>query len=190
MAYPVSMARAAEIGLVLRALAFAAHKHRDQRRKGSEASPYINHPITVADVLVNEGGVSRDEVEKMRADWRALLESEHELGQTYKPNKADWFDGRWQGLKVADEHDDARTQGWGVRRYRRQGGNLGGGRHVRPSLGVFHGGDMLENGMKTPIQVRHDGKRHILVEGLHRLEAAKWLGETEIDAYLVQAKRH
>ena len=48
----------------------------------------------------------------------------------------------------------------------------------------------LENGMKTPIQVRHDGKRHILVEGLHRLEAAKWLGETEIDAYLVQAKRH
>ncbi|WJI40245.1 ParB N-terminal domain-containing protein [Mesorhizobium opportunistum] len=50
--------------------------------------------------------------------------------------------------------------------------------------------DILENGMKTPIQVRHDGKRHILVEGLHRLEAAKWLGETEIDAYLVQAKRH
>ena len=50
--------------------------------------------------------------------------------------------------------------------------------------------DILENGMKTPIQVRHDGKRHILVEGLHRLEAAKWLGETMIDAYLVQAKRH
>lgn len=50
--------------------------------------------------------------------------------------------------------------------------------------------DILENGMKTPIQVRHDGKRHILVEGLHRLEAAKWLGETEIDAYLVQARKH
>ena len=32
--------------------------------------------------------------------------------------------------------------------------------------------DILENGLKTPIQVRHDGKRHILVEGLHRLEAA------------------
>jgi ParB-like chromosome segregation protein Spo0J len=50
--------------------------------------------------------------------------------------------------------------------------------------------DILQNGLKTPIQVRDDGKRHILVEGLHRLEAAKWLGETEIDAYLVQAKRH
>lgn len=50
--------------------------------------------------------------------------------------------------------------------------------------------DILENGLKTPIQVRHDGKRHVLVEGLHRLEAAKWLGETTIDAFLVQAKRH
>ena len=50
--------------------------------------------------------------------------------------------------------------------------------------------DILENGMKVPIQVRHDGKRHVLIEGLHRLEAAKWLGETEIDAYLVQARKH
>lgn len=50
--------------------------------------------------------------------------------------------------------------------------------------------DILENGMKMPIQVRHDGKRHVLVEGLHRLEAAKWLGEDAIDAYLVQARKH
>lgn len=39
------------------ALAFSATKHRDQRRKDVEASPYINHPITLVDVLVNEGGV-------------------------------------------------------------------------------------------------------------------------------------
>lgn len=50
--------------------------------------------------------------------------------------------------------------------------------------------DILQNGLKTPIQVRHDGKRYILVEGLHRLEAVKWLGESEIDAYLVQARKH
>ncbi|MDQ6437632.1 ParB N-terminal domain-containing protein [Mesorhizobium sp. LHD-90] len=50
--------------------------------------------------------------------------------------------------------------------------------------------DILENGMKIPIQVRADGDRHVLVEGLHRLEAAKWLGETTIDAYLVHARRH
>ena len=50
--------------------------------------------------------------------------------------------------------------------------------------------DIVENGLNTPIMVRHDGKRYVLVEGLHRLEAVKWLGEAEIDAYLVQARRH
>jgi GTP diphosphokinase / guanosine-3',5'-bis(diphosphate) 3'-diphosphatase len=47
----------AGLPLLLKALAFAARKHRDQRRKDAEASPYINHPIALADVLVNEGGV-------------------------------------------------------------------------------------------------------------------------------------
>src|SRR5438270_6199999 len=51
----------AELALLLKALAFAAHKHRDQRRKDAEASPYINHPIALADVLVNEGGVTGTE---------------------------------------------------------------------------------------------------------------------------------
>ena len=50
--------------------------------------------------------------------------------------------------------------------------------------------DILENGLKLPIQVRFDGKRHILVEGLHRLEASKILGDTVINAYLVQARKH
>ncbi|MBP2646791.1 MAG: hypothetical protein H6Q77_415 [Gemmatimonadetes bacterium] len=39
------------------ALAFSADRHRLQRRKGAAASPYINHPIEVARVLVHEGGV-------------------------------------------------------------------------------------------------------------------------------------
>jgi guanosine-3',5'-bis(diphosphate) 3'-pyrophosphohydrolase len=51
-----------ELALLLKALAFAAHKHRDQRRKDAEASPYINHPIALANVLVNEGGVSDNDV--------------------------------------------------------------------------------------------------------------------------------
>jgi guanosine-3',5'-bis(diphosphate) 3'-pyrophosphohydrolase len=46
------------LALLLKALAFAARKHRDQRRKDAEASPYINHPIALADVLVNEAGVT------------------------------------------------------------------------------------------------------------------------------------
>ena len=40
------------------ALHFAADKHRDQRRKGECASPYINHPIEVAELLVRVGGVT------------------------------------------------------------------------------------------------------------------------------------
>lgn len=44
--------------LLLKAITFAAEKHRHQRRKDPEASPYINHPIDLANVLLNEGGVS------------------------------------------------------------------------------------------------------------------------------------
>ena len=42
---------------ILKALHFAASKHRDQRRKDVEASPYINHPIEVAELLSRVGGV-------------------------------------------------------------------------------------------------------------------------------------
>jgi len=48
---------AQSVGGILDALQFAAHKHRDQRRKDLEASPYINHPIALANVLWGEGGV-------------------------------------------------------------------------------------------------------------------------------------
>lgn len=50
--------------------------------------------------------------------------------------------------------------------------------------------DILENGLSTPIQVRVDGERYVLIEGLHRLEASKWLGDNTIDAFLVQARKH
>ena len=48
----------AEARRLIHALAFAAHKHRDQRRKDKDASPYINHPIALAHILISEGGVS------------------------------------------------------------------------------------------------------------------------------------
>jgi guanosine-3',5'-bis(diphosphate) 3'-pyrophosphohydrolase len=47
-----------EISLILKALEFAALKHRDQRRKDAQASPYINHPIALANVLAREGEVT------------------------------------------------------------------------------------------------------------------------------------
>ncbi len=49
---------------------------------------------------------------------------------------------------------------------------------------------ILENCQTTPIQVRADGDRFVLVEGLHRLEAVRALGETTIPGYLVQARKH
>lgn len=47
-----------EIGLILKATQFAAEKHSNQRRKDADASPYINHPIALANVLANEGSVA------------------------------------------------------------------------------------------------------------------------------------
>jgi sulfiredoxin len=49
---------------------------------------------------------------------------------------------------------------------------------------------MMEKGQEAPILVRADGQRFVLVEGLHRLEACRALGETSVPAYLVQARKH
>jgi len=49
---------------------------------------------------------------------------------------------------------------------------------------------ILEVGLQSPILLRRDGERFVLVEGLHRLEACKELGEQTIAAFLVQARRH
>ena len=44
--------------LILRAAEFAALKHRNQRRKDADASPYINHPLALARLLAEDGGVT------------------------------------------------------------------------------------------------------------------------------------
>ncbi len=48
---------------------------------------------------------------------------------------------------------------------------------------------MLEVGQKSPILIRRDGDRFVLVHGLHRLEACRALGEETIYGYLVQARK-
>jgi ParB-like chromosome segregation protein Spo0J len=50
--------------------------------------------------------------------------------------------------------------------------------------------DILENGQTTPIRVRADGKRYVLIEGYHRLEALRALGEESVDGFVVQARQH
>ncbi|MBH0238695.1 2-oxoglutarate dehydrogenase E1 component [Methylobrevis albus] len=76
-----------------------------------------NHPSTLqiyAEKLVAEGVVTAAEVDAMRAAWREKLDGEFEAGQHYKPNKADWLDGVWSGLTVADSFDEQRRGRSGV----------------------------------------------------------------------------
>ena len=47
---------------LIRAISFASEKHSKQRRKDADASPYINHPIALADVLANEAGIEDERV--------------------------------------------------------------------------------------------------------------------------------
>ncbi|XP_036950444.1 guanosine-3',5'-bis(diphosphate) 3'-pyrophosphohydrolase MESH1 [Acanthopagrus latus] len=51
-----------EAVLLLETVNFAAEKHRNQRRKDAEQTPYINHPIGVARILSHEGGITDIEV--------------------------------------------------------------------------------------------------------------------------------
>lgn len=50
--------------------------------------------------------------------------------------------------------------------------------------------DILEHGQITPIRVRKDGEKFVLIEGYHRLEAMRALGEEAIAAYIVHARLH
>lgn len=62
--------------------------------------------------LINEGVVTEEEAERMRSDFRAHLDREFETADSYRPNKADWLDGRWSVIGFAD--DDARRGDTGV----------------------------------------------------------------------------
>ncbi len=76
-----------------------------------------SHPTTLeiyAKRLVAEGVMTEGEVDKAKADWRARLDAELEAGSGYKPNKADWLDGKWAGFKSADQEEDARRGVTGV----------------------------------------------------------------------------
>jgi 2-oxoglutarate dehydrogenase E1 component len=76
-----------------------------------------SHPTTLeiyAKRLVADGVMTEGEVEKAKADWRARLDAELEAGAGYKPNKADWLDGKWAGFKIADQEEDARRGVTGV----------------------------------------------------------------------------
>ncbi|MGO4388377.1 2-oxoglutarate dehydrogenase E1 component [Microvirga sp. 2YAF29] len=59
--------------------------------------------------LIADGVITETEVEEMKAAWRSKLDAEFDIASNYKPNKADWLDGRWSGLKaVREDQDDPR----------------------------------------------------------------------------------
>ena len=61
---------------------------------------------------------------------------------------------------------------------------------LKPNVVAELAESILELGQQTPILVRRDGDRFVLVEGLHRLEACRALGEATILGYLVAARKH
>jgi sulfiredoxin len=61
---------------------------------------------------------------------------------------------------------------------------------LRPATVAEIAASILDVGQQSPILVRRDGERLVLVEGLHRLEACKALGEQTIVGYVVDARKH
>lgn len=62
------------------------------------------HPTTrqiYAQRLLDEGSISQEEADRIVHDFQARLDSELEVSQSYKPNKADWLEGAWSGMEIA-----------------------------------------------------------------------------------------
>ena len=83
-----------------------------------------SHPTTCriyADRLIGEGLVTSEEVERTEANFRAHLEAEFEAGRNYRPNKADWLDGAWTGMGLAEGEERRGETGVEPRTLRRIG---------------------------------------------------------------------
>jgi GTP diphosphokinase / guanosine-3',5'-bis(diphosphate) 3'-diphosphatase len=88
------------VQLLLRAVTFAAERHKSQLRKNAEATPYINHPIAVAELLAREGQV--DDVVVLAA---AVLHDTIEDTQTTREEVQELFGADVAGV-VAEVTDD------------------------------------------------------------------------------------
>jgi len=60
--------------------------------------------------LVEEGTVSQAEADAMQADFNKRLDDEFNASKSHLPNRADWLDGRWQGLGTAPKNSDRRGE--------------------------------------------------------------------------------
>ncbi|GAB1479950.1 2-oxoglutarate dehydrogenase E1 component [Paracoccaceae bacterium] len=62
--------------------------------------------------LVKDGLIPEGEIEDMKAAFQARLNEEHEAGKNFKPNKADWLDGRWKKMAPKDLQNYQRGETW------------------------------------------------------------------------------
>lgn len=92
------------IQTILHATAFAARKHSEQRRKDVPASPYVNHPIGLAKILAEEGGVTDPEViaaallhDTFEDTETTYQELKGEFGETVAEMVAEVTDTKWVG---------------------------------------------------------------------------------------------
>lgn len=91
-----------DLAKFIEAASFAAKKHREQRRKGSDAEPYINHPLEVANLLANIGKVSDYDIL-----IAAILHDTVEDTETTPEELAERFGEKVSGyvLEVTDDKD-------------------------------------------------------------------------------------
>jgi 2-oxoglutarate dehydrogenase E1 component len=61
--------------------------------------------------LMAEGHMTRVEADAMKAEWRETLSREFDSALSFKPNKADWLDGYWAGLKPGYQSSDDERRG-------------------------------------------------------------------------------
>ncbi|MEX0923595.1 MAG: 2-oxoglutarate dehydrogenase E1 component [Rhodovibrionaceae bacterium] len=72
-----------------------------------------SHPSTrtiYGERLAEEGVVSAGEVDELAKEWQERLEREFEVAESFKPNKADWLEGKWSGLSRVEGYDARRGQ--------------------------------------------------------------------------------
>ena len=64
--------------------------------------------------LIEEGTITAEGFEAMKAEYRAELDEDFSVSEGYKANKADWLDGRWSGMKASRDYDDPRRGQTGI----------------------------------------------------------------------------
>jgi (p)ppGpp synthase/HD superfamily hydrolase len=143
------------IPTLLHSISFAAHKHRDQVRKGRGASPYINHPIEVAVVLADVGCV-RD-VEVLCA---AILHDTIEDTETTAEELAENFGARVR-LLVEEVTDDKSLE-----------------KHVRKRLAIEHAPHLSDDAKRIKLADKICNVRDVAHD-----PPAKWPHERRV-AYL------